>query len=84
MKPIIINGIEYNQEIIGLAKQLMKIRGQEFLIKDDVDTLFHYACHSESAVRSDVWTLHYIRDEFPFEEGAKILFDKKMNDLEIV
>ena len=66
-----INGIQYEKELLDLAKEHTTGRGEGKISKDEVVDLFKSASDGHGITDTEKLTLEYIRSNFEFTEAAK-------------
>ena len=70
-----IDGIQYEKELLELAKKHTTGRGEGKLSKDEVAELFASALDGQGVTETEKRTLQYIRDNFTFTDAARRDFD---------
>ena len=76
MAYVSIGGVQYEKELIELAKKLITGRGEYEISKEEVLTLFESTSDGRGTTETERRTLMYIRNGFPFTDAAKELFDE--------
>jgi hypothetical protein len=71
-----IDGIQYEKELLDLAKQHTTGAGEGKLSKDEVKELFDSAADGRSVTETEKRTLEYIRKNFVFTDASAALFDE--------
>jgi len=71
-----IDGVQYEKELLDLAKHHTTGRGDEKLSKDEVAELFKSASDGQSVTETEKRTLKYIRESFEFTDAAAKDFDE--------
>lgn len=76
-----IDGVQYEKELLDLAKKHTTGRGEGKLSKDEVAELFKSASDGQGVTETEKRTLQYIRDNFEFTDAAAKDFDKAFTKL---
>lgn len=76
MAYITIDGVNYEKELIELAKEHTTGKGEGKISKDEVKDLFKSAEDGRSVTETEKRTLGYIRKNFEFTEASAKLFDE--------
>ena len=76
-----INGIQYEKELLDLAKEHTTGRGEGKISKDEVVDLFKSASDGQGVTDTEKLTLEYIRNNFEFTEAAAKNFDESFAKL---
>lgn len=76
MAYVSIDGVQYEKELIELAKTLITGRGEYQISKEEVLTLFESTSDGKGTTETERRTLMYIRNGFSFTEAASQLFDE--------
>ena len=71
-----IDGIQYEKELLDLAKEHTTGRGEGKISKDEVVDLFKSASDGQGVTDTEKLTLEYIRNNFEFTEAAAKDFDE--------
>ena len=82
MAYVSIDGIQYEKELLELAKSHTTGQGESKISKDEVEDLFKSAQDGQGITETEKRTLEYIRTHFPFTDAAAALFDNKITALE--
>lgn len=70
-----IDGIQYEKELLDLAKKHTTGRGEGKISKDEVADLFTSATDGQGVTETEKRTLGYIRNNFDFTDAAAKDFD---------
>ena len=70
-----IDGIQYEKELLDLAKKHTTGRGEGRISKDEVADLFTSATDGQGVTETEKRTLEYIRNNFDFTDAAAKDFD---------
>jgi len=70
-----IDGVQYEKELLDLAKQHTTGQGEGKLSKDEVADLFKSASDGQGVTDTEKRTLEYIRKNFEFTDAAAKDFD---------
>ena len=70
-----IDGVQYEKELLDLAKKHTSGRGEGKLSKDEVADLFKSANDGQGVTDTEKRTLEYIRKNFVFTDAAAKDFD---------
>ena len=70
-----IDGIQYEKELLDLAKKHTTGRGEGKISKDEVSDLFTSATDGQGVTETEKRTLEYIRNNFEFTDAATRDFD---------
>ena len=70
-----IDGVQYEKELLDLAKKHTTGRGEGKLSKDEVTDLFNSASDGQGVTETEKRTLAYIRNNFEFTDAAAKDFD---------
>lgn len=70
-----IDGVQYEKELLDLAKKHTTGRGEGRISKDEVADLFTSATDGQGVTETEKRTLEYIRNNFEFTEAAAKDFD---------
>ncbi len=81
MAYVTIDGVQYEKELLELAKHHTTGRGESNLAKDEVEDLFKSANDGPGITDTELRTLRYIRETFPFTDAAADLFDAEFAKL---
>jgi len=73
----IIDGEQYEKELLDLAHHHTTGTNEQNLSKDEVDALFASAADGPGVTEIERNTLAYIRRTFPFTEAAAEDFDRR-------
>ena len=76
-----IDGVQYEKELLELAKKHTTGRGEGRLSKDEVAELFASAQDGPGVTDTEKRTLQYIRENFPFTDAAQRDFDEAFSKL---
>ena len=76
-----IDGVQYEKELLDLAKEHTSGRGEGKLSKDEVADLFKSANDGQGVTETEKRTLQYIRNNFEFTDAAAKDFDKAFTGL---
>lgn len=76
-----IDGVQYEKELIELAKQHTTGRGEGKISKEEALDLFKSANDGKGVTDTEKRTLQYIRSNFDFTDAAASLFDAEFNKL---
>ena len=71
-----IDGVQYEKELLDLAKEHTTGRGEGKLSKDEVADLFKSATDGQGVTDTEKRTLEYIRGKFEFTDAAARDFDE--------
>jgi len=71
-----IGGVQYEKELLDLAKKHTTGRGEGKLSKDEVADLFKSANDGKGVTETEKRTLEYIRKNFVFTDAAAKNFDE--------
>ena len=71
-----IDGVQYEKELLDLAKKHTTGRGEGKLSKDEVTDLFKSASDGQGVTDTEKRTLAYIRKNFEFTDAAAKDFDE--------
>ena len=71
-----IDGVQYEKELLDLAKEHTSGRGEGKLSKDEVVDLFKSANDGQGVTETEKRTLQYIRNNFEFTDAAAKDFDE--------
>jgi len=71
-----IDGVQYEKELLELAKKHTTGRGEGKLSKDEVTDLFESANDGKGVTETEKRTLEYIRKNFVFTDAAAKDFDE--------
>lgn len=71
-----IDGVQYEKELLDLAKEHTTGRGEGKLSKDEVVDLFKSANDGQGVTDTEKRTLEYIRNNFEFTDAAAKDFDE--------
>ena len=71
-----IDGVQYEKELLDLAKEHTTGRGEGKISKDEVVDLFKSASDGQGVTDTEKLTLEYIRNNFEFTEAAAKDFDE--------
>ena len=71
-----IDGVQYEKELLDLAKKHTTGRGEGKLSKDEVVDLLKSANDGQGVTETEKRTLAYIRKNFEFTEAAAKDFDE--------
>jgi hypothetical protein len=77
----IIDGEQYEKELLDLARQHTTGINEQNLSKDEVAELFASAADGRGVTDTEKKTLAYIRRTFPFTEAAASDFDQRFAKL---
>jgi len=75
MAYVSIDGVQYEKELMDLAKQHTTGAGEGKLSKDEVADLFKSAMDGPGVTDTEKRTLTYIRNNFEFTDAAAKDFD---------
>lgn len=75
MAYVSIDGVQYEKELMDLAKHHTTGVGEGKLSKDEVADLFESANDGQGVTDTEKRTLQYIRDNFEFTDAAAKDFD---------
>ena len=81
MAYLTIDGVQYEKELLDLAKQHTTGAGEGKLSKDEVIDLFNSAADGRSVTDTEKRTLEYIRKNFEFTDASAALFDEMIAKL---
>lgn len=81
MAYVTIDGVQYEKELLDLAKAHTTGRGEGKVSKDEVDDLIKSALDGQGVTDTERRTLEYIRNNFDFTDAAAAHFDKKFAEL---
>ncbi|MDF3128529.1 hypothetical protein P0Y35_04915 [Kiritimatiellaeota bacterium B1221] len=81
MAYVSIDGVQYEKELLELAKIHTTGKGEGKLSKDEVAALFESANDGVSVTETEKRTLAYIRSNFEFTDAAAADFDKAFSAL---
>ena len=70
-----IDGVQYEKELLDLAKKHTTGRGEGKISKDEVVELFTSANDGQGVTETEKRTLEYIRKSFEFTDAAAKDFD---------
>ena len=70
-----IDGVQYEKELLDLAKKHTTGRGEGKISKEEVADLFKSAADGKGVTETEKRTLEYIRINFDFTEAAAKDFD---------
>ena len=76
-----IEGVQYEKELLDLAKEHTTGKGEGKLSKDEVQILFKSANDGQGVTETEKRTLAYIRENFEFTDASAILFDAEFAKL---
>lgn len=76
-----IDGVQYEKELLDLAKEHTTGRGEGKLSKDEVLDLFKSANDGAGITDTEKRTLEYIKGNFEFTDAASTLFDEKFSEI---
>lgn len=82
MAYISIDGVNYEKELIDLAKEHTTGKGEGKISKDEVKELFKSAEDGRSVTETEKRTLAYIRENFEFTEASAKLFDEMFEKIQ--
>ena len=71
-----IDGIQYEKELLDLAKKHTTGRGEGKISKDEVTDLLKSAQDGQGVTETEKRTLKYIRENFDFTDAAARDFDE--------
>lgn len=71
-----IDGVQYEKELLDLAREHTTGRGEGKLSKDEVVDLFKSANDGQGVTDTEKRTLEYIRNNFEFTDAAAKDFDE--------
>jgi len=71
-----IDGVQYEKELLDLAKKHTTGRGEGKLSKDEVAVLLASAQDGQGVTETEKRTLAYIRNNFTFTDAAARDFDE--------
>lgn len=71
-----IDGVQYEKELLDLAKEHTTGRGEGKLSKDEVVDLFKSANDGQGVTDTEKRTLEYIRNNYEFTDAAAKDFDE--------
>ena len=71
-----IGGVQYEKELLEMAKKHTTGRGEGKLSKDEVADLFESANDGKGVTETEKRTLEYIRKNFVFTDAAAKDFDE--------
>lgn len=77
----IINGVQYEKELLDLAAKHTTGAGESKLSKDEVQDLFDSAADGRTVTETEKRTLGYIRENFQFTDASAKLFDELFSKL---
>jgi hypothetical protein len=75
MAYVSIDGVQYEKELLELAKAHTTGRGESKISKDELAELFTSANDGQGVTETELRTLHYIRKNFDFTDAAAAVFD---------
>ena len=81
MAYVSIDGVQYEKELMDLAKEHTTGRGEGKLSKDEVSDLFASANDGPGVTDTEKRTLAYIRANFEFTDAAAADFDAEFAKL---
>lgn len=81
MAYVSIDGVQYEKELLDLAKEHTTGQGEGKLSKDEVAALFASANDGPSVTDTEKRTLAYIRENFEFTDAAAGDFDAEFAKL---
>jgi len=81
MAYVSIDGVQYEKELMDLAKQHTTGAGEGKLSKDEVADLFKSAMDGQGVTDTEKRTLTYIRNNFEFTDAAARDFDDNFGKL---
>lgn len=81
MAYVTIDGVQYEKELIELAKQHTTGRGEGQIARDEAEDLINSALDGQGATDTEKRTLEYIRSSYPFTEAAASYFDDAYSKL---
>ena len=70
-----IDGVQYEKELLDLAKEHTTGRGEGKISKDEVASLLKSAADGQGVTETEKRTLAYIRGNFEFTDAAAKDFD---------
>ena len=70
-----IDGVQYEKELLDLAKKHTSGRGEGKISKEEVVDLFKSAADGQGVTETEKRTLEYIRSNFDFTDAAAKDFD---------
>jgi hypothetical protein len=73
-----IDGVQYEKELLDLAKQFTTGKGEGKLSVEEVGELFKSAADGVSVTETEKRTLMYIRSNFEFTDAGARTFDSKI------
>jgi len=71
-----IDGVQYEKELLDLAKEHTTGRGEGKISKDEAADLFKSANDGQGVTETEKRTLQYIRNNFEFTDAAAKDFDE--------
>lgn len=71
-----IDGVQYEKELLDLAREHTTGRGEGKLSKDEVVDLFKSANDGQGVTDTEKRTLEYIRNNYEFTDAAAKDFDE--------
>jgi hypothetical protein len=77
----IIDGVQYEKELLDLAIASTTGKGEGKISKEEVEELFKSALDGRGVTDTEKRTLGYIREQYPFTDAAAKLFDEKFAGL---
>ncbi len=78
MAYVTIDGVKYEKELLDLAKQHTTGKNEGKISKDEVMDLIASAKDGVKVTDTEMATLQYIRQQYPFTEAAASLFDAEI------
>ena len=76
-----IDGVQYEKELLEMAKAHTTGKGEGKLSKDEVLDLINSAKDGATVTETEMRTLQYIRGNFEFTAAAATLFDAEVAKL---
>lgn len=72
----VIDGIQYERELLDLADELTQGRGESKISSEEVLELFKSTKDGKGTTETEKRTLIYIKENYPFTEAATKIFDE--------
>ena len=81
MAYVSIDGVQYEKELLDLAKAHTTGRGESKISKDELAELLVSANDGQGVTETELRTLHYIRNTFAFTDAAAAVFDVEITKI---
>ena len=81
MAYVSIDGVQYEKELLELAKEHTTGRGEGQISKAEAQSLIDSALDGAGVTETEMRTLQYIRKSYPFTDAAAAQFDDAVSKL---